>query len=255
MTASIRREVPPMTWPVAVAHPRANGLVRPDWPRSSLAVAARGILRRPLLALLDLIVPVEVHGREHIDRLDGPALLVANHTSHLDTLAILRALPELWRRRLAVGAAADYFFDRPLVGVIASLLVNAFPFPRTMAAREGLVRSSRLLADGWSVLLFPEGTRSATGRIASFRGGIGRVGITTGVPVVPIYLTGLFDAMPRGCRVPRRHPASVTFGSPLTFAGTTPGAVATAAIEAAVRALAAARAEGAYPYAWGQLIA
>ena len=84
------------------------------WARSGLACAVREVilsaLMRPLMALY---ARRRVTGRHHVDGLRGPVLFVANHSSHMDTPLILRALPWAWRRRTAVAAAADYFYTHP----------------------------------------------------------------------------------------------------------------------------------------------
>ena len=107
-------------------------------------------------------VRTRVEGLDVLERIDGPVIFVANHASHLDTPLILLSLPDEWRRRTAVAAAADYFFDTWWRAVGSSLLFNTFPIDRrggTMATTPGEV-----LADGWSLVIFPEGTRS-TGRL------------------------------------------------------------------------------------------
>ncbi len=94
---------------------------------------------------------------------------MANHASHLDTPLLLLSLPDEWRRRTAVAAAADYFFDTWWRAVGSSLLFNTFPIDRrggSMSATPGEV-----LADGWSLVIFPEGTRSGDGWMHTFRMG------------------------------------------------------------------------------------
>ena len=98
-------------------------------------------------------------------------MFVANHESHADTAVVLAALPREVRSRSAPAAAEDYFFSSRVRGVMAALAMGAFPFPRHGSA--GLERAERLLAEGWNVLLFPEGTRSRDGRMGRFRPGAG----------------------------------------------------------------------------------
>src|SRR6185503_2340346 len=113
-----------------------------------------------------------------------PFIIVANHASHLDTPAILAALPSSIRHRTAVAAAEDYFFTRPLLGLAVSLGIGAFPFPRKGIA--GLERAAELLKAGWNVLLFPEGTRSVDGLPHAFHTGVARLATTTGVDILPV---------------------------------------------------------------------
>ncbi|HMA34824.1 MAG TPA: lysophospholipid acyltransferase family protein [Chloroflexia bacterium] len=205
--------------------------------RPARGTVARTLLQAPTLALLDLVAPAAITGREVLDGLAGPVLFVANHASHLDTPALLHALPGPWRRRVAVAAAADYFFTNPWRGTSVSVLFNAFPFARTTGVRATLRTCAGLVEQGWSILLYPEGTRSATGQIGPFRPGVGLLAVTLGIPVVPIRTVGLFAVLPRGEHIPHPGRVQIHFGAPLCFPPGTPAHAAAIAIEAAVCAL------------------
>ena len=142
--------------------------------------------------------------------IEKPALFVANHASHLDAPAILAALPRSGRQRLAIAAAEDYFYARPLLGWLVTHAIGTFPFPRR--GTLGTQRAEALLVEQWSVLLFPEGTRSPNGVQQHFRRGVGHLLLNTGVPVVPVGIVGTHALWPRGQRFPRRGPVSVCFG-------------------------------------------
>lgn len=156
--------------------------------------------------------PYVAHGAECLAGLEGPAVVVANHASHLDAPAILAALPPGVRRRTRVGAADDYFYRDRLLGLGVTLAIGAFPFPRR--GNQGLERAAGLLADGCCVLLFPEGTRSADGSQGTFRDGVGRLLLGSGAPVVPVAVQGSHALWPRGRRLPRRGPLAVHVGTP-----------------------------------------
>src|SRR5437763_5552379 len=111
----------------------------PSWPYSEAAGMLRSALQAATFGMLDLVAPAEVEGEQVFGTLRGPALLAANHTSHLDTPAVLRALPRDFRRRVAVAAAGDYFFANPWAGAAVALYLNAFPFSRACSA--GAVRT------------------------------------------------------------------------------------------------------------------
>ncbi|HZR99076.1 MAG TPA: lysophospholipid acyltransferase family protein [Chloroflexota bacterium] len=178
----------------------------------------RELLQRLLFGLLRLVCrPLRIEGVERLRGLEPPFLLVANHASHLDTLLILMALPPGLRRRMAVAAAADYWFARPLLGGLAALLVNAFPMARRGCARAGLAACQALAEAGWALLVFPEGTRSPDGRPQPFKPGAGRLAVELGLPVVPVALVGSHACLPRGARWPRPGAAAVVFGAPLRF--------------------------------------
>src|SRR4051812_19461308 len=141
-----------------------------DWARTRPARVLREVAQKAgLEPLFRSQVRTRVEGLDVLARTDGPVIFVANHASHLDTPLILLSLPDEWRRRTAVAAAADYFFDTWWRAVGSSLLFNTFPIDRrggTMAATPGEV-----LADGWSLVIYPEGTRSSDGWVGKFRMG------------------------------------------------------------------------------------
>jgi len=223
---------------LAPAQPsRRASMGGPGWPYSPLSIAARDCIQAPLFGLLGLLVRTQVSGLEQIDRLNGPALFVANHISHLDTPVVLRALPAQRRRRIAVAAARDYFYNSAVVGAMVGVGVGAFPLARGDDIRPLLNQCARLKEGGWSMLFFPEGTRSTTGEIGPFKHGVGLIALKLGLPVVPIRTRGLFDVLPKGRRLPRPGRVTVHVGSPLEFETATPMRRVTASIEAALRAL------------------
>ncbi len=197
--------------------PPAKSTVFPsDWSRRRPAIVAREVAQRAgLQPLFRSQVRTRVEGLDILQRIEGPVIFVANHASHLDTPLILLSLPDEWRRRTAVAAAADYFFDTWWRAVGSSLFFNTFPIDRRggmMAATPGEV-----LADGWSLVIFPEGTRSTDGWMGTFRMGAAFLAKEHGVPVVPVAHRGTFAAMPRGQDWPARGRRQLTirFGEPL----------------------------------------
>jgi 1-acyl-sn-glycerol-3-phosphate acyltransferase len=189
---------------------------RNDWVRSAPATAVRGALQRVLLTpVMRAELRISVHGVEVLDRIGGPAVLVANHSSHLDAPVILDALGPRRRRRVAIAAAADYFFDVWWRAAPSGLVIGTFPLERR--GGPGAHKSSQLLADGWSLVIFAEGGRSYTGEMRPFKKGAAYLALEAGVPVVPVALRGTYDAMPPKKSWPAkgRPPIHVTFGEPL----------------------------------------
>lgn len=189
------------------------------WARTPAVGAVReGIQRFGLAPLLRHEVTPTVHGLDVLEEIDGPVIFVANHTSHLDTPLILCSLPPVWRRKTAVAAAADYFFDTWWRATGSAMVFNTFPIER----RSGSLSSTPgdLLEGGWSMVVFPEGTRSPDGWTRPFRHGAAFLALRHGVPVVPIGIRGSFAAMPRGrgWPVPGRPAVTVRFGEPLRAA-------------------------------------
>jgi 1-acyl-sn-glycerol-3-phosphate acyltransferase len=168
------------------------------WARTNTAQRARKALQKAVLTPLTWSqTNPEVRGLDHLEHVKGPVVLVANHSSHLDTPLIIGSLPKHLSAKLAVGAAADYFFDARWRAAITALVFNAFPVERH---RSRKLRSLApfLLAKGWSLLLFPEGTRSEDGWMSPLRLGAAHLCVTNQVPIVPVVLRGTYAAMPRG---------------------------------------------------------
>lgn len=187
------------------------------WARTAAAGALRNVLQQGLLkpVVWSQTRPV-VHGREYLEGIRGPAIFVANHSSHLDTPLVLGSLPTRITKKLAVGAAADYFFDSRTIAAATTLLFNAFPVERR-GLRRGRSLAAELVDDGWSLLLYPEGSRTVDGWLTAFKLGAAQLCAMKQVPAVPIALRGTFAAMPRGRRWPRpgRPRVSVRIGRPL----------------------------------------
>lgn len=224
----------PATW----LQPTANTpALRPRWLDAPAARLARTTLQAGIFAGIDLLAPATVEGQAELTALAPPALLVANHASHLDSLVVLSALPPAWRSHTVVAAAADYFFTRPLLGNGAMLVGQAFPFPRQGAGHAALRACAALLQAGQAVLIYPEGTRSDDGRLGRFHSGVGLLAVELGVPVIPVGLSGLYTVLPRGHRRPQPGTVRVCFGAPLHFAPGTSYRAAAQAMAAAVAGL------------------
>jgi len=175
-------------------------------------VAQRGLLR-PLVWRL---VRVTTHYEDRIAHLEAPFIVVANHSSHLDAPLIIGGLPRRLSRYLAVGAAADYFFDVQWRKWLTTLFFNAFAIERNSEGKRG-GSSKALLERTVPLLIFPEGGRSKTGQLGKFKPGAAALAMTTKVPCLPIALVGASAAMPRGVNWPKRgrHPVAIVFGSPM----------------------------------------
>jgi 1-acyl-sn-glycerol-3-phosphate acyltransferase len=197
------------------------------WTRARAATRVREFLICGVLGpLMDLYTRRRVAGREHLDDLTGPVVFVANHNSHMDTPVILRALPGRWRRRTAVAAAADYFYDKRHKALSTSLVFGTVPLDRNSGAGVGPGQTphlDRLIAEAGSLLVFAEGTRSRDGRVGRLRSGAALLAAEHHLPIVPIYVSGTGQAMPRGHRwmvfkagrPGPRHPLEIRFGRPI----------------------------------------
>jgi 1-acyl-sn-glycerol-3-phosphate acyltransferase len=169
---------------------------------------------------------------------DASFVLVANHSSHLDTLCLLTALPLRRLHRAFPVAAEDYFFRGLSRTWFAAVVMNAMPFGRGMRVRESLGLCRRLLAEPGNVLIiFPEGTRSQADEMQLFKPGIGALLAKTEISVLPCYIQGTFHAWPKGRRLPRPRKVRLIVGPPQHFAGEEEAVAIAARLERAVEAL------------------
>jgi 1-acyl-sn-glycerol-3-phosphate acyltransferase len=185
------------------------------YPARLARVALVEAVARPAVAAL---ARPERHGLDRLDRLadaGGPVIFAANHHSHVDTPLLVTSVPEPWRHRLFVVAAADYFFRTPVTSALSALALGAVPMERTKVGRRSADRAAALIADGWSMLIFPEGGRSPDGWGQQFRGGAAYLALRCGVPVVPVHIAGTGRILRKGRKLPSPATARVTFGAPL----------------------------------------
>jgi len=183
--------------------------------------------------LMDFYVARRATGRETLNALKEPVILVANHASHMDTPVILSALPRKLRKRTAVVAAADYFYRNRFVASIVSLIFNTVPIDRGYNSgnlSKSVSHLDLLLDEGWNLLLYPEGTRSRNGGPGRVRRGAAVLASAHNLAIIPIRVTGTAEAMPPGQRWPRRlhgrlrskrHRIEVSFGEPILPNGDT----------------------------------
>lgn len=208
------------------------------WARREPARYARFfVVEGPMRAVVRALASPAVHGIDRLDGLEGAAIFAGNHHSHLDAPLLLTSIPTPWRHRIAVAAAADYFFPNRVVSAASALGMGAIPIDRSKVSRRSADQAAELLGDGWSLLIFPEGGRSPDGWGQGHRGGAAYLALKTGRPVVPVHLRGTGRILPKGGRL-RPGVTTVTFGTPLTPADDDNAARYAARIEAAVAALA-----------------
>ncbi|HSV63690.1 MAG TPA: lysophospholipid acyltransferase family protein, partial [Chthoniobacterales bacterium] len=174
-------------------------------------------------------------GEEHL-RNNRSFVLVANHSSHLDTVCLLAGLPLRRLHRAFPAAAADYFFKSVPRTWIATVIVNALPFARQTHVRHSLAICGELLANAGNVLIiFPEGTRSKTGELQDFKPGIGALVAGRDVAVLPCYLDGAFRAWPKGKRIPRARKVRLIIGAPRNYGAMLPDKNSNAVIATELR--------------------
>ena len=231
------------TWPATVAREREADTLGAGydtaWARRYGVRLARAVvvdnIERPLLRL---VARPTVDGADRIDAVQGPVVFAANHASHLDTPLVLTSLPDRFRHRTVVAAGADYFFDTRLKAHLSAFLIGAVPIDRHKVSRTSAEQTSRLLEEGWNLLIFPEGGRTPDGWGHAHRGGAAYLGTKTGRPVVPVYLQGTRKVLKRGAAVPTPSKTRLCFGAPLQPADGESSRSFAARIEAAIEVLA-----------------
>lgn len=144
--------------------------------------------------------------------IEGKALILSTHQSHLDPLLIGVTFNErlnyLARRTL---------FNNKIFGFIITML-DAIELDRDRSGLAGLKETMRRLKQGKKVLIFPEGTRTADGMIAPLKPGFLSVARRSKVPLIPVAITGAYESLPRTSKLPRRYPLRVAVGKTIEFA-------------------------------------
>lgn len=182
--------------------------------RHVVQAAFSALLLRPFVTLF---IGLRVYGREHLPE-RGPFILVANHSSHLDTAALLSLFPISRLKGIRPCAAADYFERTPIIAVLSRTLFNVLPIRRTGGAGgDHPIRLMReALERGESLLLFPEGTRGRGPGMAPFKPGVAHLAEQLPhVPIVPAYLTNMGRALPKGEFLPVPLFCEVRIGAPM----------------------------------------
>jgi len=150
--------------------------------------------------LLFLVVGVNVFGRQHLLG-QKQFILVANHNSHLDTLALMNLFPLSQLHRIHPVAASDYFLKNRLLAWFSQTFLNILPIARSQFTRQSnpLTHMGEVLSRGESLILFPEGTRGQPEAMAPFQTGIAHlIKKYPQVPVIPVYLKGMGRSLPKG---------------------------------------------------------
>jgi 1-acyl-sn-glycerol-3-phosphate acyltransferase len=207
-------------WPESIPRPEPEGDLGVDYDtawsrRYGVRLARAVVLDNVTRPLLRAVAAPLVRGEEELVDLPGPVIFAANHASHADTPLLLSCLPLPFRHRTVVAAAADYFFDRRWKAATWSFLLAAIPIERSRVNRRSAQLAADLVADGWNMVIFPEGGRSPDGWAQTFRGGAAYLALRTGAPVVPVHLEGTRRLLPKGGNALHRAKTTITFGLPL----------------------------------------
>ncbi len=176
----------------------------------------KGILGRAQRAFYDRAMETTVTGQAYIPY-NRNVIVVANHSSHLDMGLIKTALGKYGDGIVSL-AASDYFFDDKWKRAYFENFTNLASLDRKAGVQKTLKQAGDILEQGKTVLIFPEGTRSPDGQIHEFKRAVGHLALTYDVDVLPMYLRGTHQAMPKGRKVPTQREISAHIGPVLEVA-------------------------------------
>jgi long-chain acyl-CoA synthetase len=207
----------------------------PSWNRRRIVRMVRRLSQATwILPLGRIFAWVRVAGLDNLERMSGPVVFASNHQSHFDVPVILMALPGAWRARIAPAALKEFFkahffpegftarqvFTNRLNYYLSAFFFNIFPLPqREAGARQTLRYIGEVAGDGYSVLIFPEGVRSASGDIKPFKPGIGMIGSRLNLPIIPVRIDGADRVLHSSWKWPKPGHVTVTFGQPMRLSG------------------------------------
>jgi len=164
----------------------------------------------------------DVVGAEHLP-LKGPAIVAANHNSHVDTLLMLTIFPARVVRRVRPAAAADYFLKGPVIGWFSRNVIGIVPVARDRArsGEDVLAPAREALAQGDIVIVFPEGTRGdASDDMGQLKNGVARLAEAfPEAPVTPVWIQGAGRVLPKGGVIPVPMNCCVLVGAPIRWEG------------------------------------
>jgi 1-acyl-sn-glycerol-3-phosphate acyltransferase len=203
------------------------------------------LVARPLALFM---TGADVTGRERLP-LKGPAIVAANHSSHVDTLLLLAIFPSRALARVRPAAAADYFLKDPVIGWFSRHVIGIVPVARLKAGRDEdvLAPARAALAAGDIVVVFPEGTRGdgEGDGMGQLKSGVARLAEAfPDAPVIPVWIQGAGRVLPKGETIPVPLNCAVLVGEPLAWSGERP------AFMAKLRAALLALKEQAPPLRW-----
>jgi len=205
----------------------------PRWARGWLTSALRFIvyylLSWPATAVM---TRPRVLGGDQLTNLSGPLLIVCNHITQIDIGYILYSLPFRYRHKLAVAMLgemlqamqhppAEMGFWKGIIERLSYYLVvalfNVFPLPQLTGFRRSFSYAGECADMGFSIIVFPEGRRTADGKLSPFQTGVGILARKLDLPVVPVRIDGLFELKLRGRKFARPGTVRVTIGAPIRF--------------------------------------
>lgn len=173
---------------------------------------------KPFMAIF---IGLRIHGRQNLPK-GHPFIMVANHSSHLDTLSLLSMFPLRDLPKIQPVAAEDYFNRNRFISFLTHQLFNILTIPRSGITKDNNpVKIMKMaIMEGKSLIIFPEGTRSQTGEIGRFRPGIAHlIKEASNLEVLPVFLANMGRSLPKGEYLPIPFFCEIVIGEALTLQG------------------------------------
>ncbi|MBT5908369.1 MAG: 1-acyl-sn-glycerol-3-phosphate acyltransferase [Opitutae bacterium] len=173
---------------------------------------------RPIMLI---VLGLNVRRREGLPA-KGPAVLVANHNSHLDAVTLMSLFPLRMLPKIRPVAAQDYFFRNPWLKWFALRIMGILPLDREVKSKRKhpLAGINEALDRGEIVIVFPEGSRGAPEQLGDFKVGIAHIAKKSPkAPVIPIYMHGLGKVLPKGEALLVPFFLDVFIGEPIPWEG------------------------------------
>ena len=140
-------------------------------------------------------------------------IVAPNHTSHIDTGLVKKALGKDVAEQTVAVAAADYWFDTKYKRAYMNNFTTLVPIERTGSLRQSLRHVTQILNEGYNALIFPEGGRQESGQITEFKPIIGYLALNQKIGILPIYIWGTYDAFPKGTIIPKGSSIGAKIGA------------------------------------------
>jgi long-chain acyl-CoA synthetase len=162
--------------------------------------------------LYDNVLDTNIEGEANVPQHTN-FIVASNHASHLDMGLVKKALGKDVAEQTVAVAAADYWFDTKYKRAYMNNFTTLIPIERTGSLRQSLRHVTQILNEGYNTLIFPEGGRQTTGKIAEFKPIIGYLALNNKTGILPVYIWGTFEAFPKGATIPKKDSIGAKVGA------------------------------------------
>ena len=169
--------------------------------------------KRTLVPFFGLWVK-QVNGIQRIPK-EVPLIIAANHSSYMDHLCLSSLIIPLLDKKLHFLAKKEHFDS--LIQRLWHNYVGAIPLDRESGGKEALKFALEYLSKNKAIGIYPEGTRTLTGKLQKAKTGVARLALLSKAPVVPVGLVGTFEILPKGNYIPKFKRTTINIGKPMYF--------------------------------------